>query len=85
MNVVSQWIWDEGIPAEELPDHKWRAIRTYRNELLSRCDWTQLPDAPLELWEKEAWAIYRQQLRDIPDVYENPDDVVIPFAPNETP
>lgn len=42
-------------------------IRVERNQLLSVYDWTQLPDAPLSLEEKQAWAVYRQQLRDFPD------------------
>lgn len=33
-----------------------------RNDLLLASDWTQLPDAPAD---KQAWADYRQHLRDI--------------------
>lgn len=36
--------------------------RAYRNTLLSDCDWTQLPDAPVN---QQAWANYRQALRDV--------------------
>lgn len=36
--------------------------RLYRNTLLANCDWTQLQDAPVN---QQAWANYRQQLRDI--------------------
>ena len=39
------------------------AIRYKRAALLSATDWTQLPDVPLAT--KEAWAPYRQALRDI--------------------
>ncbi len=34
-----------------------------RAQLLQASDWTQLPDVPLAT--KEAWAVYRQALRDI--------------------
>ena len=34
-----------------------------RAQLLQSSDWTQLPDVPLAT--KEAWAVYRQALRDI--------------------
>jgi hypothetical protein len=34
-----------------------------RNWLLLMSDWTQLPDAPCDA---QAWADYRQQLRDLP-------------------
>ena len=38
-------------------------IRKERDLKLSYCDWTQLPDVPLQT--KEKWAEYRQALRDI--------------------
>lgn len=41
-------------------------IRFRRNAKLAACDWTQLPDSPLSAEGKEAWAVYRQVLRDIP-------------------
>ncbi len=37
-----------------------------RHNLLVDSDWTQLPDSPLTDTDKQAWAIYRQQLRDLP-------------------
>lgn len=37
-------------------------VREQRNRLLAACDWTQLPDAPVNA---TAWANYRQALRDI--------------------
>lgn len=39
--------------------------RDIRNRKLVECDWTQLPDTPLST--KEAWATYRQGLRDLPN------------------
>lgn len=39
-----------------------REIRLDRNLLLAKSDWTQLPDAPVN---QQAWAEYRQALRDI--------------------
>ena len=41
----------------------WMEVRSIRDGLLSQSDWTQLPDVPLAT--KEAWATYRQALRDI--------------------
>ena len=38
------------------------AVRADRNQKLAVCDWTQLPDAPVD---HVAWANYRQDLRDI--------------------
>ncbi|WP_321991538.1 tail fiber assembly protein [Marispirochaeta aestuarii] len=53
-------------------------IRTKRNELLRISDWTQVPDSPSD---KEAWANYRQALRDIPQQEGFPHDVVWPVVP----
>lgn len=39
------------------------SVRNQRSELLSKCDWTQAADAPVD---KTLWAVYRQALRDIP-------------------
>jgi len=64
-------------------DDDWSLLKSYRNELLSRSDWTQLPDAVLTLEEKTAWQDYRQALRDIPQNYATPDDVIFPTPPNE--
>ena len=48
---------------EQVPDEeKAGQMRSYRNTLLAECDWTQLQDAPVN---QQAWANYRQQLRDI--------------------
>lgn len=40
-----------------------QAMRTVRDNLLATSDWTQLPDAPCD---RQAWADYRQALRDFP-------------------
>ena len=39
-----------------------KAVRKQRNQKLKDCDWTQVLDAPVD---KDAWAAYRQALRDI--------------------
>ncbi len=56
-------------------------IRTERNNLLKECDWTQLPDSPLTTEQKEAWRIYRQQLRDIPEQKGFPLNAFFPIQP----
>lgn len=50
-----------------------------RNSLLQKTDWTQLPDVPLET--KEAWATYRQALRDITEQQGYPFNVIWPTPP----
>ena len=44
-------------------ESEWALVRAERDRRLLACDWTQLPDVPLAT--KEAWAVYRQALRDI--------------------
>ncbi|WP_202909652.1 tail fiber assembly protein [Stenotrophomonas maltophilia] len=41
--------------------------RAMRTALLRGSDWTQAPDSPLEPQAKAAWAVYRQELRDLPE------------------
>ena len=57
---------DEEIDADRVPILE-SQIREQRSKLLSGSDWTQIPDNPLSRSERESWATYRQQLRDIPE------------------
>ncbi|MDZ7476942.1 tail fiber assembly protein [Stenotrophomonas pavanii] len=41
--------------------------RRERSQLLRASDWTQAPDSPLAQEAKLAWAVYRQELRDMPE------------------
>jgi hypothetical protein len=53
-------------------------VRGERYGLISESDWTQLPDTPVN---KEAWATYRQALRDIPQQPGFPWSVTWPIKP----
>ena len=59
-------------------EQKWDQIKLWRNAELKATDWTQLPDAPTD---KEAWAEYRQALRDLPAQGGLADDVEFPIKP----
>ena len=54
-------------------------VRAQRDDLLAKCDWTQLTDAPVD---KTAWAVYRQALRDLPEQSGFPWQVELPKDPN---
>ena len=54
-------------------------VREKRNALLSASDWTQLPDVPLAT--KQAWADYRQALRDI-TLQPDPFSIIWPTPPS---
>ncbi len=58
----------------------WAALRMRRDALLSACDFTQLPDAPVWV-DKTAWSTYRQALRDLPATTVDPANPVWPTPP----
>lgn len=58
---------------------QWFVIRQQRDQLLSSCDWTQLPDVSIP--NKADWAAYRQSLRDITDQID-PYNIVWPTQPS---
>jgi hypothetical protein len=82
--VNNEWVmtW-EVTPAsvEEIAERLERKsleVRQQRNQLLSDCDWTQLPDAPVET---TSWVTYRQALRDITVQAGFPHNVIWPEEP----
>lgn len=56
-------------------------LRATRNVLLIESDWTQLADAPLTFEQRDAWAQYRQELRNLPEIVVTPINVVYPTKP----
>lgn len=58
-----------------------RVVRQDRANALSACDWTQMPDAPLTAEQKQAWADYRQALRDLPTQEGFPFKITWPVKP----
>jgi hypothetical protein len=54
-----------------------------RNAKLAESDWTQLPDAPLTEAQREAWQVYRQALRDLPEQPGWPDAMDWPTPPSD--
>lgn len=69
--AARQWVPDY--------DAAWASVRAERNRLLQESDWTQLPDVPIDT--KDAWAVYRQQLRDVTD-QPDPFNIIWPIPPN---
>lgn len=63
---------------QDTPENEWLKVRELRNRYLAKSDWTQLSDVPLDT--KEAWAVYRQALRDITD-QSDPFNIVWPEPP----
>ena len=63
---------------QDTPENEWLKVRELRAGYLAKSDWTQLPDVPLAT--KEAWAEYRQQLRDV-TLQQDPFNIVWPIHP----
>lgn len=68
---------------EEASKDYWQIFRDIRNYKLMECDWTQLPNSPLTQKQVDAWAQYRQELRDLTDVIDDPKPLVIAFESGE--
>lgn len=83
--VIESKIYREMTPNEieeknnSILERKWRNVRIKRNNLLLTSDWTQLNDSPVD---KILWSNYRNQLRDIPQNFSDPDSIIWPTKPN---
>lgn len=82
------WYFADGTEAIDITNaqmtkRKWNEVRNKRNELLRESDVYMLVDNynKLSLSERNAWIEYRQKLRDIPQTYKSPDEVVYPAKP----
>lgn len=62
-------------------DQRWAVVREWRNRLLFDSDWTQLLDSPVSTENISLWRSYRQELRDIPQNFKIPTNVVFPDGP----
>jgi len=63
----------------DVPDESYVArMRLHRDRLLAESDWTQLEDAPVN---RQAWADYRQALRDFPSSWTPAPTVTFPDKP----
>lgn len=61
------------------PTPTWEQIRAQRDQLLKESDWVGLTDVNVS--NKQQWLDYRQTLRNIPQNFTNPQDVVWPTKP----
>lgn len=56
-------------------------INFQRRVLLTNSDWTQIPNNPLTPEQQQAWAVYRQELRDVTSQSGYPFNVIWPTPP----
>ena len=62
------------VPAEYFLER----MRNHRDRLLKESDWTQVADAPVD---QQAWATYRQALRDFPATWTAGPEADLPDTP----
>jgi len=74
----AKWDAQEAAWAAGENDRLAAAAREKRNALLAACDWTQVADAPVD---NLAWAVYRQNLRDVPNQPGFPVTIIWPTQP----
>ena len=68
-----QWVQDQFAQKD--------SIKLQRNQILQQSDWTQIPNSPLTPEQQDAWAAYRQELRDVTLQSGYPFNVVWPTPP----
>lgn len=56
----------------------WERLRHRRDQLLRDSDFRMVDDAP---WDRNAWGVYRQALRDLPASTVDPREAVWPVEP----
>jgi hypothetical protein len=78
-----QWLVVEQTAEEKAitDDRKQKEVRFVRTRRLAESDWTRLDDAPLSTEQRAAWAVYRQQLRDLTDQSGFPWEIAWPNQP----
>jgi hypothetical protein len=83
ISIGWQYIDGQFLPPPRDIEAEWEVVRTQRDQLLTESDIYVLPDRwnVMTPEEQTAWSEYRQALRDIPQVYDDPADVVWPTKP----
>ena len=74
-----EWVAEGNTPQPPDQPDAWVAIRQKRDQLIRESDWTMTPGATVD---QAQWTAYRQVLRDLPQTYENAEDVVWPTVPS---
>jgi len=77
-NTIWDWTTKQWVPD---PTTAIFEMTRKRERLLIDSDWTQIPNGPLTSEKQEAWATYRQALRDIPEQSGYPLNIVWPTPP----
>lgn len=77
---------EEPILPEITPEQIAMFIKGIQLSKLASSDWTQMPDVQLSETKKLEWINYRQELRDMPETFNDVDaisDVIVPTMPTK--
>jgi predicted ABC-class ATPase len=77
-------VYDEegNLTYEPTENDKWDLIRRLRDELLTQSDWVVIKASEEGTTVPANWTAYRQALRDLPQVFNTPEEVVLPDMPS---
>jgi hypothetical protein len=67
---------------EIIREYSFKELRQERNRRLAEVDWVFSTDYQMEDGERSVWVAYRQALRDLPSVTEDPTNPVWPTKPS---
>ena len=73
--------WEDARTEQQKYNDAAQPVIFQRDKLLYASDWTQIPNNPLTTEQQQAWAIYRQELRDITTQSGYPFNVIWPTPP----
>lgn len=66
-------------------ENKWKDLRQERNKRLAEVDWVFSTDYHIPNQMRDEWTRYRQALRDLPSLTEDPENPVWPEKPTVNP
>ena len=81
--IAKREAYNGEVTVEDIPMTDEEA-RAQRDKLLADTDWTQVLDAPIDATTREAYRVYRQALRDIPEQECFPSTIIWPKLPSVT-
>ena len=81
--IAKREAYNGEVTVEDIPMTAEEA-RAKRDKLLADTDWTQVLDAPIDATTREAYRVYRQALRDIPEQEGFPSTIIWPKLPSVT-
>ena len=81
LSTLYQYDEEGTLVYEPTEDEKWDLIRRLRDELLGQTDWVVARAFEKGVPISDDWVSYRQSLRDLPQSFDTPEEVILPERP----